>query len=142
MESVFDLQRFVKAQQSIYAGALAELQQGRKTGHWMWFIFPQIAGLGHSATARHYAIASLEEARAYMLDPLLGERLATCTEVVNRIESCSARQIFGWPDEMKFKSCMTLFEAAAPENPVFGKALQKYFAGGRDLLTLERLAEA
>ena len=142
MDKPYDLQRFVEAQRSVYEGALAELRRGRKTGHWMWFIFPQIAGLGHSATARLYAIHSLDEAHAYWRDPLLGLRLGACTEAVNRIAGRSARDIFGWPDDMKFRSSLTLFEAAAPQAPIFAQALQKYFGGDRDPSTLEKLTKA
>ena len=139
MDDPYDLQRFREAQRPAYAGALAELRRGQKVGHWMWFIFPQIAGLGHSPVARHYAIASLDEARAYLRDPTLGPRLRACTEAVNRVAGRTARAIFGWPDEVKFRSSMTLFAAAAPDDPIFAAALQKYFAGERDPLTLEKL---
>jgi uncharacterized protein (DUF1810 family) len=105
----------------------------------MWFIFPQIAGLGHSAMAQRYAISSLDEARAYLRDPLLGPRLSACVEAVNRIVGHSAREIFGQPDDLKFRSSMTLFEAAAPDDQVFKAVLQKYFGGERDPSTLEQL---
>jgi uncharacterized protein (DUF1810 family) len=139
MDDPYDLHRFRAAQQHAYEGALAELRRGQKAGHWMWFIFPQIAGLGHSPIAQHYAISSLDEARAYLRDPSLGPRLGACTEAVNHIAGRSARAIFGWPDDLKFRSSMTLFEAAAPDEQIFKAALQKYFGGERDPLTLEKL---
>lgn len=142
MDDPYDLQRFVKAQQLTYEGALSELRRGRKVGHWIWFIFPQIAGLGFSPTSQLYAIASLAEARAYLRHPLLGPRLIACAEAVNHVAGRSAREIFGWPDDMKFRSSMTLFAAAAPDNQVFVEALQKYFGGERDPLTLEKLGSA
>ena len=142
MDDPYDLQRFVKAQQHTYEGALAELRRGRKIGHWMWFIFPQIAGIGRSPTAQRYAISSLDEARTYSRDPSLGPRLNACAEAVNQIVGHSAREIFGSPDDLKFRSSMTLFEAAAPANQVFKEALQKYFGGERDPLTLEKLGSA
>jgi uncharacterized protein (DUF1810 family) len=141
MHDPYDLKRFLDAQESTYESALTELRRGRKVGHWMWFIFPQIAGLGHSATAKHYAIGSFDEARAYLRETTLGSRLITCTEAVNAITGPSAHDIFGWPDEMKFRSCMTLFEAAAPKNLAFKTALRKYFADERDPMTLAKLKE-
>jgi uncharacterized protein (DUF1810 family) len=139
MDDPYDLQRFVDAQQHAYVGALAELSRGRKVGHWMWFIFPQIAGLGRSPTAQLYAIASLDEARAYLADPVLGPRLRACTAAVNQVAGRSAREIFGPPDDLKFRSSMTLFGEAAPTEPVFAAALAKYFAGEPDPLTLSKL---
>jgi uncharacterized protein (DUF1810 family) len=106
----------------------------------MWFMFPQIAGLGFSTTAQFYAISSLDEARAYLQDPLLGARLRACVEAVNRVEGSSAHDIFGSPDDLKFRSSMTLFTAADPTEPLFREALRKYYAGERDPLTLEKLA--
>ena len=135
----FDLGRFIKAQDGAYHQALVELGRGRKTGHWMWFIFPQIAGLGLSPTSQFYAIASLEEAQAYLRHPLLGRRLLECTAAVNRIEGSSAHTIFGSPDGLKFRSSMTLFAEADPTEPLFREALGKYYAGERDRLTLEKL---
>jgi uncharacterized protein (DUF1810 family) len=105
----------------------------------MWFIFPQIAGLGMSAMSQHYSISCLDEARAYLDHPVLGPRLIECTAAVNAVEGRTAYEIFGPPDDMKFRSCLTLFAAAAPENPVFAAALAKYFAGEADPLTLEKL---
>jgi uncharacterized protein (DUF1810 family) len=140
LDAPYNLHRFVEAQQRCYEQALGELGNGRKTSHWMWFIFPQIAGLGFSTTAQFYAISSLDEARAYLEDPLLGARLRTCVEAVNRVEGSSAHDIFGSPDDLKFRSSMTLFAAADPTEPLFREALRKYYAGERDPLTLEKLA--
>ncbi len=135
----FDLQRFVDAQASIYAQVCAELRDGRKQSHWMWFIFPQIEGLGHSEMARRFAISSRDEAVAYLAHPVLGPRLRECTSLVNRIEGRTAREILGSPDDLKFRSSMTLFAAATPDNEVFKEALQKYFEGVGDPATLERI---
>ena len=135
----FNLDRFVQAQERSYDQALAELRRGRKTGHWIWFIFPQIAGLGLSQTSRFYAISSLEEARAYLDDPVLGHRLRECVAAVNSVAGHSARDIFGSPDDLKFRSSMTLFAAADPAEPLFAAALAKYYDGERDSLTLEKL---
>jgi len=140
MDDPFDLQRFVDAQRTVYEHARAELLAGRKTTHWMWFIFPQIEGLGRSPTARRYAIRSLDEARAYLAHPILGPRLVECTQIVNRIEGKSAREIFGSPDDLKFRSSLTLFARAAPDEPVFEQALAKYFDSEPDPLTVERLS--
>ena len=133
------MQRFVDAQQPIYATALGELRAGRKRSHWMWFIFPQIAGLGRSTMAQEFALSSLDEAAAYLAHPLLGPRLRECTALVAGIEGRSVGEIFGYPDDLKFRSSMTLFARAAPEEPIFALCLQKYFAGEPDLLTLARL---
>ena len=135
----YDLERFVAAQEPIYAQAAAELALGRKRSHWMWFVFPQLEGLGASAMAQRYGIRSRDEARAYLDHPLLGARLKECVARVNRVEGRSAREIFGRPDDLKFHSSMTLFAAAAPEEPLFAEALAKYFAGRRDPLTLAKL---
>jgi uncharacterized protein (DUF1810 family) len=135
----FDLQRFVDAQQPVYAQVLAELRAGRKTSHWMWFIFPQIRGLGASPMARHYAIASLEEARAYLAHELLGPRLMECSALVAAVSGRSAHQIFGSPDDMKFRSSMTLFAHAAADAAVFIECLAKYYGGVEDEATLARL---
>src|SRR5271157_938227 len=118
MNDPFNLQRFVDAQRPIFDQVCSELRDGRKTSHWMWFIFPQIKGLGHSQLARKFAIASLEEANAYLEHPILGPRLIECTNLVNLIEGRSIEQIFGYPDNLKFCSCMTLF-ARATDNHVF-----------------------
>ena len=134
-----DLRRFVDAQKHVYEDARAELDRGRKTSHWMWFIFPQIQGLGSSEMAERYAISSIEETRAYMEHPVLGPRLRECTRLVNRVEGKPIDQIFGNPDDLKFHSSMTLFAQAAAENKIFREALDKYFAGEFDRHTLERL---
>ncbi|MCJ2073028.1 DUF1810 domain-containing protein [Methylobacterium sp. J-030] len=139
MAEPYDLDRFVEAQAGIYARAVAELEAGEKRSHWMWFIFPQIAGLGSSPMARRYAIGSLEEARAYLEHPTLGERLRACTAAVNRVSGRSAHAIFGSPDDVKFRSSMTLFAAAAPDEPLFAEALATYFEAEPDPLTLAKL---
>ena len=137
-----DLDRFVEAQASVYADALAELLRGRKTSHWMWFVFPQIAGLGSSSTARRYAITGIDEARAYLAHPLLGPRLLECAQAAMGQGGRSASQVFGYPDDLKFRSCMTLFERADPTAAVFPEALDALCDGGRDTATLERLKAA
>jgi uncharacterized protein (DUF1810 family) len=134
----FQLQRFIDPQEPVFARVRAELTAGCKQSHWMWFIFPQLAGLGSSATARHYAIGSLEEARAYLAHPVLGARLRECTCLVNDIEGRTIEGIFGYPDYLKFRSCMTLFASVAGkagEGSVFREALRRYFAGEDDPLT-------
>jgi uncharacterized protein (DUF1810 family) len=136
----FDLQRFVEAQAPVTGAVRAELARGCKASHWMWFVFPQIEGLGHSAMARRYAIASLAEARAYAAHPVLGARLRELTALVLAVEGRSVREIFGTPDDLKFHSSMTLFARAAPDEPLFRQALAKYFAGREDAATVERLA--
>jgi len=140
MSDPFDLARFTDAQAGAYARALAELKAGRKQSHWIWFIFPQIAGLGASAMNRRYSIGSLEEAVAYLEHPVLGARLRECVDAVNALEGRSARQVFG-ADDVKFRSSLTLFQRAAPDEPRFADALAKYFAGEQDGATLQRLAE-
>jgi uncharacterized protein (DUF1810 family) len=140
MPELYDLNRFIAAQAPVYARVLDELRAGRKASHWMWFVFPQIAGLGSSPTARFFAIVSLAEAVAYLRHPILGPRLAECTMLVNRIEGRSALDIFGSPDDLKFRSSMTLFREAASDNAVFRQALDKYFAGEPDRRTLEILS--
>ncbi|HUA16739.1 MAG TPA: DUF1810 domain-containing protein [Verrucomicrobiae bacterium] len=135
----FRLERFVEAQASTFRWVLAELRAGAKMGHWMWFIFPQIRGLGRSPTSIEYAISGRDEARAYLAHPLLGPRLKECTRLVLEVENRSAEQIFGSPDDMKFRSCMTLFAQVAPDDDIFVRALQKYFRGIPDRLTLDRL---
>lgn len=134
-----NLQRFVEAQRNVYAQAHAELLEGRKRTHWMWFIFPQIKGLGHSAMARHYAITSREEAEAYLHHPVLGARLRECTTLVNRVENQPIEAILGSPDDLKFHSCVTLFAHATADNKVFLEALARYFNGVPDEATLSRL---
>jgi len=135
-----NLQRFVDAQSSVYAQVCSELRDGHKRTHWMWFIFPQIKGLGHSELATRFAIASLQEAQAYLQHPILGPRLRECTRRVNEVEGRSIEQIFGYPDDLKFHSSMTLFARAAPDDEqVFNEALRKYFGSKPDPATLERL---
>jgi uncharacterized protein (DUF1810 family) len=134
------LSRFVEAQQSVYPAALAELRAGRKTSHWMWFVFPQIAGLGRSPMAQRYAIASLEEARAYLAHPVLGARLREAARVLTGLTGRSAREIFGDVDAMKLRSSMTLFARAAPQEPVFGEVLEQYFGGAEDDATVRQLS--
>jgi len=136
----FHLQRFVDAQDPVYGRAVAELRAGLKQTHWMWFIFPQIAGLGRSAMAEKFAIRSLDEAKAYLARPLLGGRLRECTRLVLRADANSANAIFGSPDDLKFRSSMTLFAHAAPGEPLFREALEKYFGGKDDAATRQRLA--
>jgi uncharacterized protein (DUF1810 family) len=132
MSDPYNLQRFVDAQNEQFDQVCAELRQGRKRSHWMWYIFPQLRGLGHSAMAHHYGIASRAEAEAYLAHPVLGPRLRKCTRLVNAIEGRSIDQIFGYPDNLKFRSSMTLFAQAATGNQEFTGALQKYFNGESD----------
>ena len=133
------LQHFAEAQAPVYAAVLQELAQGAKRSHWMWFVFPQLKALGRSATARHYGLESLAEARAYADHAVLGPRLRQCTQCVLDVQGRSALQIFGMPDARKFGSSMTLFERAAPREPVFAQALHKYCGGRRDTHTLALL---
>jgi len=135
MGDEFDLQRFVRAQDGTYERAVAELRRGRKTSHWMWFVFPQLAGLGRSSTAQAYAVRSLAEARAYLAHPVLGPRLRDCASVLLELTGRSAEDVFGGVDAVKLRSSMTLFALAGPEEPVFGAVLERYFAGRRDALT-------
>jgi uncharacterized protein (DUF1810 family) len=135
----FHLERFVSAQNPVFDRVCRELRNARKTSHWMWFIFPQIRGLGHSPMAVNFAISSLPEASAYLAHPILGQRLKLCTGLVNRVEGRSITEIFGYPDDLKFRSSMTLFSRAEPADPLFAEVLQKYFAGEPDSLTLGRL---
>ena len=139
MAEPYDLDRFVAAQEGVYDRALAELRAGEKRSHWMWFIFPQIAGLGSSPMAQRYAIGTLDEARAYGAHPVLGARLRACTTAVNGVTGRTAHAIFGSPDDMKFRSSMTLFARAAPEEPGFDAALTRYFNGEPDPRTLAKL---
>ena len=141
MTDRFDLQRFVKAQNhgDIYDRALDELRRGRKQSHWMWYVFPQVAGLGLSPTAQKYAISSLEEAKAYLAHPVLGPRLIACAEELTSIDSEDPVQVVGALDSLKLRSSMTLFERAAPDEPVFARVLEQYYGGKRDEATLERL---
>lgn len=137
----FHLQRFVDAQNPVYESVLAELGAGRKVGHWMWFIFPQIAGLGHSGMSRRFAVSGRAEAQAYLHHPVLGPRLRECARLVTKVEGRSIDEILGYPDDRKFRSSMTLFLEAAPGDPVFQAALQKYFDGQLDQFTVQRLNE-
>lgn len=136
----FDLERFVAAQADSYARALAEIARGRKTSHWMWFVFPQIAGLGSSEMSRRYAIGSLAKARAYLAHPVLGARYRECVGTLQRLAGTSAEAVFGPVDAAKLRSSLTLFAEAAPDEPLFAAALDRWFGGNRDVRTLERLA--
>jgi len=135
----FDLQRFVDAQHGVYAQVTTELAAGAKASHWMWFIFPQLRGLGRSSTARHYGIASLAEAQAYWRHALLGARLRECGHLLTHVRGRSALQIFGSVDALKLRSCLTLFERAAPGEPLFAELLRIYYDGERDAATLQLL---
>jgi uncharacterized protein (DUF1810 family) len=135
----FDLQRFIDAQARVYPEVLGELRAGRKRSHWIWFIFPQLAGLGSSPMAARYAIASLDEARAYLRHQLLGPRLHECTQLVNAVQGRSIGQIFGSPDDLKVRSSMTLFAHATQDNQDFVDLLERYYDGEEDPLTMERL---
>jgi len=140
MADPYQLDRFMVAQdEGSYRAALAELRAGRKTSHWMWFIFPQVAGLGRSAAAQHFAISSLDEAQAYLRHPVLGPRLRECVQLLAALDGKSADQILGGVDAMKLRSSLTLFMAAAPDEPLFRDVLAKYFGGAADQLTLDRL---
>lgn len=141
MNDPHDLERFVRAQHDVYDTVLAELRARRKRSHWMWFVFPQLRGLGHSAIARHYGIASRTEAQAYWRHPVLGARLAECTQLMLAVPDRSAHDILGSPDDMKFRSCMTLFNAVSPQEPLLRQALERYFGGLPDPRTLELLGE-
>lgn len=134
-----DLKRFVEAQRDIYLQALTELQDGRKRSHWMWFIFPQIAGLGRSETARFFALANLQEAQAYLDHPILGTRLLECTQAILTHKRQTAHDILGSPDDMKFRSCMTLFMKVSEKSSPFERALQQFYGGEPDQATLSRL---
>jgi uncharacterized protein (DUF1810 family) len=143
MEDQYNLTRFVEAQDPLFARVCAELAAGCKESHWMWFVFPQLVGLGSSPAARRYAITCVEEARAYLVHPVLGARLRECTRLVNRIEARTIEEIFGYPDHLKFRSCMTLFACAAGEagdGPLFREALRRHFADAGDPLTRRLLA--
>lgn len=140
MPDPYQLDRFVTAQANTYERALEELQTGSKRSHWMWFVFPQIAGLGHSDMAKRYAIASPDEARAYLHHPVLGPRLETCATALLAWRDRSARNIMGSPDDMKLRSSMTLFAAVAPEREVFSQVLEAFFNGEADSRTLQLMA--
>jgi len=139
MDDPHNLQRFVDAQSPVYERVCSELRDGRKRSHWMWFIFPQIRGLGYSELASRFAISGREEAEAYLQHPILGPRLRECTRLVNLVEGRSIDRILDCPDDLKFRSSMTLFAKATPDNRVFNEALSKYFGGEPDQATLERL---
>jgi len=132
-----DLKRFLEAQENDFEIALAEIQNGRKQSHWMWYIFPQIAGLGFSPTSKFYAIKDRDEAESYLAHPLLGKRLVEISNALLEVEGKTASQIFGSPDDVKLKSSMTLFGALENTNPVFQRVLDKYFNGAKDRRTLE-----
>jgi len=140
MDDPYNLKRFLDAQDPVYEQVLLELKAGRKRSHWMWFVFPQIHGLGSSATARAFAISSLGEAKAYLEHPVLGPRLRECTRLATLVEGRPIEQILGYPDDLKFRSSMTLFAQATSDNYVFMEALLKYFGGEFDSLTLGRLS--
>ncbi len=135
----YGLQRFLDAQAPVFEQVRAELRAGRKRSHWMWFVFPQIRGLGSSPMAQRYAISSLQEAQAYLAHPTLGARLVECARLVLAADAASAEDVFGGVDALKFRSSMTLFARAAPDHPVFREALDRYFGSQPDPLTLERL---
>lgn len=140
MTDPFDLNRFVQAQNAVYPAVIGELSQGRKQSHWMWFVFPQVAGLGFSAMSQRYAIGSREEANAYLAHPILGARLFECTGLVLAVQGRTINAILGAPDDAKFRSSMTLFGAVSDE-PIFGEAIARYFAGERDDATLQILSK-
>lgn len=135
----FSLARFVDAQQHAFDTALAELRAGHKSGHWIWYVFPQIAGLGRSAMSERYSLSGVAEAAAYLAHPVLGDRLQTAIEAISAHRSVSAEAVLGKLDAMKFRSCLTLFQAAAPNEPIFSEALERFFAGRPDPKTLEIL---
>lgn len=139
MEDSYQLERFVSAQDPFYEAVVSELRRGQKVGHWMWFIFPQVSGLGRTATSRQYAISSLPEAQAYRRHPILGPRLTECARILGEIKGKSAREIFGSLDAMKLRSSMTLFMLAAPDEPLFTEVLKKYFDGSPDEKTISLL---
>jgi uncharacterized protein (DUF1810 family) len=135
----YNLQRFLDAQNPVYDQVCQELRSGQKRGHWMWFVFPQLRGLGHSHMATVYGISSRQEAETYLNHPILALRLRECTRLVNLVEGRSIHQILGYPDDMKFKSSMSLFASVTSDNQIFNEALQKYFGGELDPLTIHRL---
>jgi uncharacterized protein (DUF1810 family) len=139
MEDEYDLQRFIDAQEPVYHRVRSELSVGRKSSHWMWFIFPQIAGLGFSVMAKRYAISGRAEAVAYANHPVLGTRLRECTALVNSVEGRTIHEILGSPDDMKFRSSMTLFNRCASDSEIFQQALDKYYKGVGDPMTSARL---
>lgn len=142
VDDPFDLQRFVVEQDRVYGSVIDELRRGRKRGHWIWFVFPQVRGLGHSAMAHRYGISSLDEARAYLAHEVLGPRLRECARLVTHIGGRSADDIFGWPDNLKVRSSMTLFARATDDNADFRAVLDKFYDGEDDPATVELLSEA
>lgn len=139
---MYDLSRFLEAQKTAYDTALREIWAGRKRSHWMWYIFPQIQGLGYSAMAWHYAIRDLGEAREYLQHPVLGRHLIEISEALLALDESDPRRVMGSPDDLKLRSCMTLFQCAAPDQPVFGKVLDKFYGGQPDGRTLEILSRS
>lgn len=135
----FDLNRFLKAQEADYEQALSEIKSGRKSSHWMWYILPQLDGLAFSSTSKHYSIKSIQEAQAYLNHPILGARLLECAQAVIEVEGRSVAEMFGYPDDLKLKSCATLFASVAPAGSVFDRILEKYYQGRRDDKTLHLL---
>ncbi len=135
------LERFVRAQTDSYADALSEIRQGHKRSHWMWYVFPQLQGLGFSSTAQYYGLRDLEEAKEYIRHPVLGPRLVEISEELLKLETCSPLAVLGYPDDLKLRSCMTLFELAAPEKTVFARVLDKFYSGHRDDRTLSLLGK-
>ncbi len=138
-QDVYDLNRFVLAQEGVYDSALSEIRSGRKRSHWMWFVFPQYEGLGFSSTSRRYSIKSLDETKAYLAHPVLGPRLIECACAVLDVEGRSAHEIFGTPDDLKLRSCATLFAAVSAKGSAFDELLEKCFNGEPDAATLERI---
>ncbi|WPP01570.1 DUF1810 domain-containing protein [Pseudomonas sp. HR96] len=141
MHDPFNLHRFVEAQRPVYARVLEELQRGRKSSHWMWFVFPQLHGLGHSEMAERYALSGAAEAQAYLLHPLLGPQLEECVSALLAHRDKTALEILGHPDDLKLRSCLTLFASIAPEHPLFAPALEHFFAADADAKTLFLLGE-
>ena len=137
MDDPYDLQRFLAAQRNVHRQALDEIRSGHKASHWMWFVFPQLSGLGASATSLRYGIRGLDEARAYLAHPTLGPRLIEVAEAVLALDGCSAHDVFGFPDDMKLRSCATLFAAVSPPGSVFERLLARYFDGERDERSLD-----
>ena len=142
MRDTYNLQRFIDAQEPIYEAVINELKLGRKSSHWMWYIFPQIKGLGRSRLAQEFAISSLEEADAYLANPILGSRLRECTQLVLNIDGRNIKEIFGYPDNLKFRSSMTVFSCTQKDNQLFKDALLKHFEGRPDQLTLDILKDS
>jgi len=141
IDDQYNLRRFLEAQEDDYERALAKISNGQKRTHWIWYIFPQLDGLGYSSTAKHYAIKNIDEAAAYLAHPILRPRLLECAEAVVNLEGRSAREIFGSPDDLKLKSCATLFEIVSPPGSVFARLIEKYYHGERDDKTLELLGD-